>query len=60
MTKVVFTCNGSSYYLKDKPTNGTLSANGKVITITFAEPVDSFTISLASNQVRFDSITVNP
>ena len=55
MTKIVFNCAGSSYVLNDAA--GAV-VNGTTVTVTFDTPVDSFTVVLASNQVRFNSITV--
>ena len=62
--KIEFTCNSASYAsaLKSSITaadGGTVSINGSVVTVTFADPVDSYTIaSLTGGQVRMNSITV--
>lgn len=62
--KIEFTCNNTSYAsaLKSSITaadGGTVSINGSVVTVTFADPVNSYTIaSLTSGQVRVNSITV--
>ena len=62
MLKIEFTCNSASYAqaLKNAlPSGTTCSENGSVITVTFAEAVDSFEIpSLTGGQVRMNSITV--
>ena len=64
MTKIVFYCNDykDTYAgaLRDSITdkNVTVSVDGLVVTVEFAEAKDSFTISSLSNQVRLDSLTV--
>ena len=66
MTTIKFTCNSSSYAtaLKNSiptATGETVTVSGSVVTVTFATPVDSWTIaSLTGGQVRINSITVNP
>ena len=62
--KIEFTCNSASYAsaLKSSITaadGGAVSISGSVVTVTFADPVDSYTIaSLTGGQVRVNSITV--
>ena len=62
--KIEFTCNSASYAsaLKSSITaadGGTVSISGSVVTVTFADPVNSYTIaSLTGGQVRVNSITV--
>ncbi len=63
MKTIVFDCNSSSYAtaLGNSITDATVSVSVSEdkVTVTFAEVVDSFTITLSA-QVRMDSITVNP
>ena len=62
--KIEFTCNSASYAsaLQASITaadGGSVSISGSVVTVTFATPVDSYTIaSLTGGQVRMNSITV--
>ena len=60
--KIEFTCNSSSYataLASSLPAGTTSSVSGSVVTVTFAEPVDSFVInSLTGGQVRMNSLTV--
>ena len=62
MTKIVFKCNADEYAtaLSNSITSDkyTVSANGKNVTVTFAEAADSFVISSLSGQVRMDGIEV--
>ena len=64
ITKIVFTCNSSSYAtaLKSSITansNYTVATSGSTVTITFKEAVSSFVItSLTGGQVRMNSMTV--
>ena len=60
ITQIVFNANTSSYAteLKNSISGATATVNSKVVTVTFAEPVDTFTIASLSAQVRLDSITV--
>ena len=63
MTKIEFTCgtyqsNDYPGALKDSITNATVTVSGKVVTVTFAEPVDSFVIAAMSAQVRVESVKV--
>ena len=65
MTKIVFTCNSSSYAnaLKSSITAGdyTVTLSGSTVTVVFNAPVDSFVIaSLSGGQVRINSLVVNP
>ena len=63
ITSIVFDCNSSSYATALNTSIGSVSgatvtvSNDKV-TVTFSNPVDSFTIAKLSAQVRLDSITV--
>ena len=61
MVKIVFTCNNASYAtaLKSSISGANVTVDGKNVTVTFDEPVDSFVIaSLTGGQVRMDSMTV--
>ena len=57
ITKIVFECNGSSYYLNDYGT-GSCTDTGATKTVTFDGSTNSIVITLNSNQARFNSITV--
>ena len=59
--KIIFDCNSSSYAtaLQSSITSGTVSADGKKITVTLSEPANSYTIAaLSGGQVRMDGLTV--
>ena len=59
MVKIIFACNSASYATALQTAIGnTATANGKIVTVKFAEPVDSFTVTLSADQVRMDSLTV--
>ncbi len=62
ITEIEITANTAAYAtaLKDSisDNNAIVTADGKIVTITFAEPVDSFAVTLSGGQVRVDSITV--
>lgn len=63
MAQIVFNANSASYAtaLKNSittDTNYTFTVNSKVVTVTFTEPVDSFSIAKFTAQTRVDSITV--
>ena len=62
MTQIEFACNTSntSYVtaLVNSITDATVTADGSVVTVTFSEPQDSFSIAALSGQVRMNSITV--
>ena len=60
MTKIEVDCGGSEYVtaLKDSITNATVTTNGMIVTITFSEAVDTFTVTLTGGQVRVDSIKI--
>ena len=64
MLKIEFTCNTSGYAeaLQKSITaddGGKVFVSGSTVTVTFANPVDSYTIaSLTGGQVRVNSITV--
>ena len=61
MTKIEFTCNSASYATELKNSIGstaTVSVSGKVVTVTFDAPQDSFLVAKMAKQVRVDSITV--
>ncbi len=59
MTKIVIACNSASYANACKESIGNAaSVNGKEVTITLAEAVDSFEFAASSAQIRVDSITV--
>ena len=66
MTKIVFTCNSSSYAtaLKNSiksASNYEVTMSGSTVTVTFVKAVDSFVIeSLTGGQVRMNSLVVNP
>ncbi len=64
MTKIVFNCNTTGYATALKNSIGTVSGatvsvSSKVVTVTFASAVDSFTVAKLTAQVRIDSIVVN-
>lgn len=60
MTKIEFTCNTTGYAtaLKNSITDATVTVDDKIVTVTFTEAKDSFTISSLSAQVRLNSLTV--
>ena len=60
MTKIEFTCNTADYAtaLGSSITDATVTVDDKIVTVTFTEAKDSFTISSLSKQVRLDSLTV--
>ena len=59
MTKIVFNCNTTGYANDLKNTIGdAATVNGKVVTVVFATPQDSFSIADLNKQVRLDSIEV--
>ena len=61
MTKIVFTCNSSSYAtaLKNSISGANVTISGSLVTITFDAPVNSFVISsLTGGQVRINSMEV--
>ena len=63
ITKIVFDCNSNSYATTLKTSMGsvsgaTVTVNNDKVTVTFSNPVDSFTIAKLSAQVRLDSMTV--
>ena len=60
MTKIEFTANNTTYAndLGSSCTVGTVSVNGKVVTVELAEAADSYTIASMAKQVRLDSLTV--
>ena len=58
MTKIVFNCSSTTYATDLGNSIGqSAKVNGKVVTVEFAEAVDSYTITL-SKQVRMDSMIV--
>ena len=62
ITKIVIACNTTAYATacQNSLTDAaaTVTVDGKNVTITFAEAVNSFTFTLSGGQVRVDSITV--
>ena len=59
MTKIEFTCGSSSYATVLKNSIGAAAtASGSKVTVTFAEPQDSFSVAKLSAQVRVSSITI--
>lgn len=62
--KIEFTCNSASYATALQSSIAaadgvSVSVNGSVVTVTFADAVDSFTIAtLTGGQVRMNSLTV--
>lgn len=58
MTKIVFNCNNSGYATALGNSISGSSVSGKVVTVTFAEAQDSFTVAKLTAQVRIDSIAV--
>ena len=61
MTKIVFNCSASDYAATglSNTSDYTVTKNGNVTTVEFTTPVDSFTFSASSSQLRFNSITVS-
>ncbi len=64
ITKIVFDCNSGSYATALKNSIGTVSGatvtvSSDKVTVVFTTPVDSFTVTKLTAQVRLDSITVN-
>ena len=65
MTKIVFTCNSSSYATALKTSIGTVAGatvtvSGSTVTVVFETPVEQFVIAKLSAQVRINSLVVNP
>ncbi len=59
MTKIEFHCNSTDYANALKNSIGaTATVSGKVVTVVFAESVDTYTIAKLTAQVRMDSIKV--
>ena len=66
MTKLVFNCATTSYQDYVTPlvtalqsmSGVTVEKNGEIVTVTFAAPTDSLTVSLTAGQVRVYSIDV--
>ena len=59
MTKILFTC-GSTFYataLKNS-IGGDATVSGSEVTVTFANPVNDFTVAKLTAQVRLNSLTV--
>ena len=62
---IVFDCNSEKYATALQGSIGTgsgatVTISSDIVTVTFANAVDSFTIAKLTAQVRIDSITVNP
>ena len=55
MTKIVFKCSASDY---TNALDGNATVSGTTVTVTFDSPVDEYTVTLSSGQVRLNSITV--
>jgi len=62
MTKIVIACNNASYATSCQNSLAAAGVNavveGKIVTITLAEAVNSFGFILSDGQIRVDSITV--
>lgn len=59
MKSIAFTCNSASYATALANSKDGLTAVGKVVTVTFENPTNTYTIeSLSGGQVRMDSVTV--
>ena len=59
MTQIVFNCNSSSYATSLKNSIGAdATVSGSKVTVTFADPVDSYVIAKLTAQVRVNSIDV--
>ena len=63
--KIVFDCNNSTYATATKNSIGTISGatvsvSSDKVTVTFSNPIKSFTIAKFTAQVRMDAITVTP
>ena len=60
ITKIVFNCNSTSYASSlQKSIGSAATVSSKVVTVVFAEAVDSFSATLSDGQVRLDSIVVS-
>ena len=59
MTKILFVCNNSSYATALKNSIGNAATvSGSNVTVTFANPVNEFTVAKLTAQVRLNSLTV--
>ncbi len=59
MTKIVIACNTPSYATACQGSIGeNASINGKEVTVTLSQAVDSFKFTASAGQIRVDSITV--
>ena len=59
ITKIEFTCNTSEYATNLKNSIGdSANVSSKVVTVTFANAVEEFSVKLTGGQVRMDSLKV--
>lgn len=62
MTKIDFVCNNATYAAELKnsitDTSVTVALNATTVSVTFAQPVNSFVIAATAAQVRVNSLTV--
>ena len=59
MASIEFTCSSASYATVLQTSIGdAATVNGSVVTVTFDEPVNSYSFSLTAGQVRMSSVTV--
>lgn len=59
ITKIEFTCNSSEYATNLKNSIGdSANVSSKVVTVTFANAVEEFSVKLTGGQVRMDSLKV--
>ena len=60
MTKIEFVCDTAEYTtnLKNSISGNSVTVEGTTVTVTLAQPSDSYTITLTGGQTRFRSITV--
>ncbi len=61
ITKIVFEASSTGNYvtyLKNSITTGTVTTSGKLVTVTFDEPIDVFTIAKITSQTRINYVEV--
>ncbi len=58
MTKIAFVCNTAAYATSLNKSIAGSTVSGSTVTVTFAEPTNSFSCSMTDGQVRMNSLTV--
>lgn len=58
MTKIAFVCNSAEYATSLNKSIAGSTVSGSTVTVTFAEPTNSFSCSMTDGQVRMNSLTV--